>query len=168
MGAPDVVTGSMYTLYRIFCATPWEMEIERDRFHHLVGNFNEAAAMAKGVLFVPVTLVNVRDKRPLQYAVDQNIRDSAYYLLLISGDWGPVERNFRNDYALASQCAADIALPMQELAVLAKSQPFMAPAAEDLPKPSATFSTLEEFDACVNQLLSNYLESLAPKVAAAR
>lgn len=158
----------MYTLYRVFCATPWEMEIERDRFHRLVGDFNETAAMAKGVLFVPVTLVNIRDKRPLQYAVDQNIRDSVYYLLLMSEDWGPVERNFRNDYALALQCAADCALPMREAAVLAKRQPSAAPMAEDLPKPSATFSTLQEFDGCVNQLLSNYLESLAPKAAAAR
>ena len=144
------------------------MEVERDRFHKLVGEFNEVTAVAKGVLFVPVTLVNVRDKRPVQYAVDENIRDSAYYLLLISGEWGPPERNFRIDYALASQCAADPALPMRDVAVWAKRQPSAAPLAEDLAKPSAAFSTLEEFDACIHRLLSSHLESLTSEGTAAK
>jgi len=153
-------------MHRIFCATPWELEEERNRFHNLIGNFNEATAMQKGILYVPVTLINIRDKRPLQYAVDENIRDCRHYLLLLSEDWGPVERNFRNDYHLALQCVSDPALPMYSVAVLAKKQLSGAPLAEGLPQPSAVFSTLTEFDRCVNNLLPAWFESLASTGAA--
>jgi hypothetical protein len=147
-------------MHRVFCATPWEMEAERVRFYDVIGEFNEAAAMPKGILFVPVTLTNVRDKRPMQYAVDENIRDCRHYILLLTEDWGPVERNFRNDYQLALHCAADPNLPMHSFAVLAKKQPSGPPLAEGLPEPQAQFSTLAEFDGCLKSLLADWLESL--------
>ena len=148
-------------MHRIFCATPWELEAERNRFHDLIGNFNETAAMQRGVLYVPVTLLNIRDKRPVQYAVDENIRDCRHYILALSEDWGPVERNFRNDYHLALQCAADPALPMHSVAVLSKKQLSGVPLAAGLPEPDGIFSTLTEFDDCVNHLLPAWLESIA-------
>jgi len=156
----------MFQMHRIFCATPWELEAERNRFHELIGNFNETAAMQRGVLYVPVTLVNIRDKRPLQYAVDENIRDCRHYILLLSEDWGPVERNFHNDYHMALQCAADPALPMHSVAVLSKKQLSGSPLAGGLPEPDAAFSTLAEFDGCVNNLLAAWLESVASTGAA--
>jgi hypothetical protein len=156
----------MFQMHRIFCATPWELEAERNRFHDVIGNFNEMAAMRRGVLYVPVSLVNIRDKRPLQYAVDENIRDCRHYILLLSEDWGPVERNFRGDYHLALQCVADPALPMHSVAVLSKKQLSGVPVAGGLPEPDATFSTLLEFDGCVNNLLAAWLESIASTGAA--
>ncbi len=150
----------MFQLHRIFCATPWELEAERYRFYDVVGRFNETVGIQKGVLFVPVTLASVMDKRPLQYAVDQNIRDCRHYVLLLSEDWGPAARNFRNEYHMALQCKEDPALPMESVAVLAKTQPSGQPLAEGLPEPRATFSTLEEFDKCVTALMSDWLESL--------
>lgn len=147
-------------MHRIFCATPWELEAERLRFYDLIGAFNEAAAMQKGVLYVPVTLTNVADKRPVQYAVDENIRDCRHYILVLSEDWGPAARNFRNDYQLALQCVADPSLPMHSVAVLAKKDPSGAPLAPGLPEPKVTFSTLAEFDECVNSLLADWLDSL--------
>jgi hypothetical protein len=156
----------MFQIHRIFCATPWELEAERGRFHDLIGNFNEMAAMPKGILYVPVTLINIRDKRPVQYAVDENIRDCRHYLLLLSEDWGPVERNFRNDYQLALECVADPSLPMHSIAVLSKKQLSGVPLAEGMPEPKATFSTLAEFDNCVNNLLADWFESLGSAAAA--
>ena len=147
-------------MHRIFCATPWELEAERGRFHDLIGSFNETAAMPRAVLYVPVSLLNIRDKRPVQYAVDENIRDCSHYILLLTEDWGPVERNFRNDYRLALQCAADPAVPMRSVAVLRKQQLSGVPLAEGLPEPQATFSTLAEFDDCVNKLLAAWLEPI--------
>src|SRR5580704_12441861 len=96
----------------------------------------------------------------MQYVIDDNIRDCRHYILLLSEDWGPVERNFRNDYHLALQCVSDPALPMQSIAVLSNKQLSGVPLIEGLPEPRATFSTLAEFDACVNSLLSGWLESL--------
>jgi hypothetical protein len=150
----------MFQMQRVFCATPWEMEAERMRFHDVIGRMNETAAMPRGGLYVPVTLVNVRDKRPMQYVVEENVRDCSYYILLLANDWGPVERNFRSDYQLALECAADRAFPMQSVAVLRKKLPGAAPA-DDLPEPHAAFSTIEEFDECVAALLTGWLESLA-------
>ena len=150
----------MFQMHRIFCATPWELEAERYRFYDVVGRFNETAGVQKGVLYVPVTLTNVMDKRPLQYAVDQNIRECRHYILLLWEDWGPAARNFRNEYHMALECRGDPALPMESVAVLVKKQPSGQALAEDLPEPSATFSTLAEFDECVTTLLSGWLESL--------
>ena len=160
----------MFQMQRVFCATPWEMEAERMRFHEVIGRVNETAAMPRGSLYVPVTLVNFRDKRPLQYVVDENIRDCSYYILLLADDWGPVERNFRSDYHLALECAANPALPIQSVVVLRK-QPAGAAAspaslAPDLPEPHAAFSTIEEFDECVGGLLTGWLESLTPRGSA--
>jgi hypothetical protein len=151
----------MFQMHRIFCATPWELEAERLRFCDLIGQFNETVAMGKGVLFVPVTLPSIRDKRPLQYAIDQNIQDCRYYILLLFEDWGPVERRFRNDYHLALQCIDDPASPMQIVVVLAKKQPSGQPLADGLPRPRAIFATPAEFDECINALLAGWLESLA-------
>ena len=142
------------------------MELERGRFHDLIGDFNETSAMPKGFLYVPVTLINIRDKRPMQYVVDENIRDCRHYILLLSEDWGPVERNFRSDYHLALQCVADPTLPMHSVAVLSKQQLSRVPLAGGLPEPDATFSTLTEFDSCVNKLLPAWLESIASTGAA--
>jgi hypothetical protein len=157
----------MFQLHRVFCATPWELEAERFHFYDVIGRFNETRAMPKGVLYVPVTLTAVMDKRPFQYAIDQNIRDCRHYVLLLSEDWGPAARNFRNDYQLALQCIDDPALPMQSVGVLAKKQPSGQLLAEGLPEPLATFSTPEEFDECVTALLSGWLESLLAREKAA-
>lgn len=150
----------MFQMHRVFCATPWELEAERYLFHDVVGRFNETSAMQKGVLYVPVALGNVMDKRPLQYTLDQNIVDCRHYILLLSEDWGPAARNFRNDYHLALSCIDNPNSPMHSIAVLAKRQPAGQPLAADLPEPQATFSTPAEFDACVTALLAGWLESL--------
>jgi hypothetical protein len=161
----------MFQMQRVFCATPWEMEAERMRFHDVIGRVNETAAMPVGSLYVPVTLVNVRDKRPMQYVVDENIRDCSYYIVLLADDWGPVERNFRSDYHFALECAADSTLPMQSVAVLRKNMrgavASLVTSGGNLPEPQASFFTIEEFDECVGGLLTGWLESLAFRVAPA-
>ena len=150
----------MFQIHRIFCATPWEMEAERRRFYDLIGHFNETVAMKSGVLFVPLTLPNVADKRPLQYAMGQNIRDCRHYILLTAEDWGPPQRNFREEYREALRAIDDPASPMKSAAVLAKELADGEPRSESLPEAQATFSSLAEFDECVNGLLSGWLESL--------
>src|ERR1051326_5681732 len=128
----------MYTMHKIFCATAWELEEERRAFHDVIGQFNETEAMKRSVLYIPVTLVNIRDKRPFQHIVDENIRQCRYYVLVLSGGWGPPERNFEHDYRLAREGVADPALPMLEVAFLWKTG---AAPAEGLPVPDSEFST---------------------------
>ena len=149
-------------MHRIFCATAWEHEAERRRFQDLIGDFNESRAMGKGVLFVPISLVNVTDKRPYQYLVEENIRDCRHYLLILFDDWGPPQRNFKNDYHLALQAGQDPALPMHSIAVLAKKSPSGEARADGLPAPDAWFSTPQEFDDCLMSLLSSWLDADTP------
>jgi hypothetical protein len=118
----------MYRMFRVFCATAWELEGERRAFYEVIGEFNESTAMARGVLYVPVSLTNVRDKRPYQYTIEENIRDCRHYIVALSDDWGPGERNFRKDYQLAVACQKDPALPMEGVAVLMQSSSHVPPA----------------------------------------
>src|SRR5262245_55444661 len=113
--------GSMYRMHRVFCAAPWELESERRVFYDVIGNFNELAAMPRGILYVTVSLVAMRDKRPYQYTVEENIRDCRHYLLALGEDWGPVERNFEPDFRLATACLRDPSLPMQSVSVLLRA-----------------------------------------------
>ena len=108
-------------MHRIFCATAWELEGERLAFDNALGHINETEAMPKGLLFVPVSLPNVRDKRPYQFLVEENLRDSRYYILALSDGWGPAERNFQRDYQLALEHCANPALPMRDVALLVRS-----------------------------------------------
>jgi len=111
----------MYRMHKVFCATAWELEGERRAFYDVLGQFNEVAAMGQGLLYVPVSLTNVRDKRPYQYVVEENLRDCRHYILAVRDGWGPPERNFEQDYQLALACCANPALPMQEVVLLLRS-----------------------------------------------
>jgi hypothetical protein len=153
----------MYQMHRVFCATPWELEGEQHAFYDVIGGLNEREGIPRGVLFVPVTLGDIRDKRRHQFTVDENIRDCSHYILLLYQDWGPPERNFENDYLLALQCVGDSALPMQSVTVLQKRQLSGKPLADGLPEPQAVFSTTEEFGHCLNSLLSAWLDLASPR-----
>jgi hypothetical protein len=117
----------MYRLHRVFCATSWELEEERRAFYDLLGQFNQTAAMPAQVLYAPVSLTNIHDKRPYQYTVEENIRACRHYILAVSEDWGPRERNFERDYRLAVACSQDPNLPLLHTAILVRNQPDGSP-----------------------------------------
>jgi hypothetical protein len=158
----------MYRLHKVYCATPWELEAERRAFCEIVGEFNERHSIKTGLLYIPIGLGNARDKRPFQYAVSENIRESRHYIQLFDTTpeegWGPPERNFQRDYRLALECSADPALPMREVAVLAKKTavlpPEIAPATE-----IREFADISDFR---NQLLDLFEAWLASASLAAR
>lgn len=150
----------MFEMHRVFCATPWEMEAERSCFYDVISQFNEAHSVEHGILCVPVSLLNIRDKRPMQYLVEENIRDSSHFILLLSDDWGPVERNFEDDYLLAHECAADPALPMRGVALLRRIGRAGRPLADGIPEPDAAFSTMDEFKECIRNLLVRWFANL--------
>ena len=152
----------MYRMLRIFCATAWETEGERRAFYEILGQFNETHGIPSGTLFVPVSLINIHDKRPYQYTVDENIRECRYYILVPGDDWGPPERAFERDYKLALACAGDAALPMRDTAILLRTLPdgSRAPLAAVLDAaalPYATFSTADDFQRAVTSLLLKWL-----------
>ena len=152
----------MYRMHRVFCATAWELEGERRAFYDVVGQFNETAAMPLRVLYVPVSLTSIVDKRAYQYTVEENIRDCRHYILAVSEDWGPRERNFERDYRLALECRADDALPLRQTAILVRNQPGGGPspflttlAAAGFN--GAAFSGVDDFQQIVRGLLAEWL-----------
>ena len=160
----------MYRMHRVFCATSWELEGERRAFYDVVGQFNESAAIAAGILYVPVSVTNIRDKRAYQFAVEENIRACRHYVLAITEDWGPPERSFERDYRLALQCRADPSLPMRQTAILVRNQPDGAPspfiatlAAAGFS--SAAFSGVDDFQRAIRELLAVWLQEDAAEPA---
>jgi hypothetical protein len=152
-----------YSMHRIYCASPGGLAVERRSFYDLIGEFNEAAAMQRGLLFVPVSLPdNTIDKRPAQREIDRNIRDCRYYVQLLDDTWGSPAMNFEHEYRLAVECAADEALPLQEVAVLCRKP--ATPAAEEFQRSLgnveySVFSSLPEYEQQLKDLLSRWLES---------
>lgn len=163
-----------YIMHRIFCAPAGDLEQERTEFYKVVGDFNAAHAMPRNVLFVAVALpFHTFDKRPFQAALSENIRACRYYVQVLEDTWGPPEKNFERDYALACKCAADANLPMQQVAVLFK-KPLVPHQVEssvlelqksleaDHTHPHGSFETLDDFRGHLNGLLAEWLETVAP------
>jgi hypothetical protein len=160
----------MYRMHRVFCATSWELEGERRAFYDVVGEWNETAAMPAGILYIPVSLTNIHDKRAYQFTVEDNIRACRHYILAISEDWGPRERNFERDYRLALECRADASLPLRQTAILVKNQPDGSPspfiatlAAAGFS--GAVFSGVEDFQQAIRGLLEAWLQEDAAEPA---
>jgi hypothetical protein len=107
-------------------------------------------------------LPTVADKRAYQSAVNDNIRACRYYVMVLEDTWGPPEKNFERDYALAQRCAADPELPMQDVAVLFK-KPLLPhkvePAVAELKSGSGApeFETPGEFRRQLRAVLSAWL-----------
>jgi hypothetical protein len=155
----------MYRMHRVFCATAWELEGERLAFDNALGHINETEAMPKGLLFVPVSLTNIRDKRPYQFLLEENLRDSRYYILALSDGWGPPERNFQRDYQLAREHCANPALPMRDVALLVRSPASPSPFAAELALagyPAVAFADVEDFVRVVRARLSGWLSAELP------
>lgn len=151
----------MYQMHRVFCATPWELEAERFEFYAIIGRFNEALAMARGILFVPVSVIATQDKRRLQYDIDENVRQCSYFILLLEDSWGPVERTFQRDYRLALQLMEAPDAPMTAVACLQKNQSPVPQQFEGMSSPDGVFATVSEFDAKLTGILSRWLDQMA-------
>jgi hypothetical protein len=159
----------MYKMLRVFCATAWELEGERRAFNDALGEFNETEAMKHGLLYVPVSLTNIRDKRPWQYDIEENIGACrAYILALADGSWGPPERNFERDLALAAQQSANPDFSMRDVTLLYRepsSPPKFLPAGVTISPFSGTKDFVRQFRALMSTWLATDLamvESPAP------
>jgi hypothetical protein len=111
-----------YQFHTIFCATPGDMEPERDEFYAVIGEFNENEAMKKGILFVAISIVpQLFNLAAYQGPIDENIRSSRHYIQVLGESWGPPNRNFEGMFELARKCEADPAMPMREVVLMCKA-----------------------------------------------
>jgi hypothetical protein len=166
-----------YQMHRIFCAAPGDLEPERQAFYDAVSDFNQAHAMPRGLLFVSISLPALTiDKRPYQAAIGENVRSCRYYVQLLEDTWGPPERNFERDHALAMRCLADPAMPMQDVAVFFKKplvphqvEPGVIELREQKRRDGrlAEFDSPGEFRGLMHEVLFGWLATLAPAAASA-
>jgi len=102
-----------YRLLQIFCSTPGELEEERLAFHEVVGQVNQGEGIAKGVLFAPVSILpHMANKTFFQPSVDDNVRDSKFFVQILHDTWGPPHKNFAREFemALRSKAGSEIAV----------------------------------------------------------
>lgn len=158
-----------YVMHRVFCEVPDGLEAELETFYHVLGGFNENAAMARGVLFVPVSITPMMaDKRLFQHAIDENVRACRYYVQVMGTSPAPPQRNFERDYRLAVECAADPAWPMCEVVVLAGRGALAENPGASAMRASRSnllleYSTMEEYSGHWCGLLTRWLDSVAPE-----
>jgi hypothetical protein len=156
-----------YTFHRVFCATPGDLEEERQAFYTVMGEFNEAESMPHDILFVAVSIVPMMvHLTPYRKAIEENIDACRYYIQVLGDTWGPPERNFEPLYAAAKAALENPQLPMRETAVLLKSVPpgqRVEPGVEkfksDLSNP-IEFSDIESFQRALRAVLSGWLKAL--------
>jgi hypothetical protein len=111
-----------YTLLRIFCSTPGDLEGERQAFHDVVGEVNEAVGLPRNVLFAPVSIVPLMvNKLFYQPAVEANVRECKFFVQVLQHTWGPQERNFKCDFDMAWHLKSDPGFPMEGVALFFKA-----------------------------------------------
>jgi len=160
-----------YTLLRVFCSTPGDLEEERQAFHDVLAELNEFDAMPKGLLLLPVSIVpKMANKAFFRGVVDENIRACEFFVQVLHNSWGPPARNFEREYSLACQLKADPTSLMKEVAVFFKAadgvevEPgilqLRSSAQSQQDSPTYEFASLEEYKRQLRGQLSAWLRSI--------
>jgi hypothetical protein len=159
------------TLMTVFLGAPGNFAAEQQAFLEAVAEINEAAGMACGRLFVPI---NSSRKGYPQDVIEENIRNSRYYVLAVEDTIGIAGNTFERDLWVARRCQADPNLEMKEVVVflkqMAADQPLQAGAAEfreAVRKPGGLrvvdFADAGEFKTRMRALLSEWLADSHPQ-----
>jgi hypothetical protein len=119
------------TLMTVFLGAPGNSADELKAFLEAVAEINQAEGIARGRLFAPVS--SSRKGYP-QNVIEENIRNSRYYVLAVEDTIGIAGNTFERDLWVACRCQADPNLEMKEVVVflkqLAAGQPLQAGAGE--------------------------------------
>jgi tetratricopeptide (TPR) repeat protein len=117
------------TAYRVFIASPGGLQEERKIFREAIEGYNQAEAVPRGVLFVPVgwedTLGGVG--RP-QSLINDDVRKCDFLVLVLWDRWGTPPDNgggfssgTEEEFHIALECLEDEAFPMTQIVVFFKS-----------------------------------------------
>jgi tetratricopeptide (TPR) repeat protein len=134
--------------YRVFIASPGGLQEERRAFREALIAFNDAHAIPKGAIFLPVgwedTLGGMGRAQSL---INSEIQRCDYFVLLLWDRWGtPPSADGRyssgteEEFYVAENCVKDANMPMRKMAVL-----FKAVDPKQLSDPGAQLSRVLEF-----------------------
>jgi hypothetical protein len=160
-----------YTIHRIFCAAAAELEPERQTFLDLVSALNEAEAMPRNLLLVPVSIMPyVTNKLAFQSAMGANVRECRFFVQLLQDTWGPPERNFEAEYKLAAELSGDPASLMKGVALFFKAADGLEldPGIRELKKSAQSrngcaayeFTSMEQYKQQLQSQLSAWLRAV--------
>lgn len=111
-----------FDTYRVFISAPGDLERDREVCHDAISQANEVTAMPANILLVEVALRDNEQIAGYRSIVSDNVRWSTYFLQLFQDDWGPRDL-FRKLFLLATECRADVAMPMRDVVVCLKDAP---------------------------------------------
>ena len=121
---PIEITG-----YRVFIASPGGLQEERTTFRNVIAAFNEAHAIPKGAMFLPVGWEDTPGGMGrAQRRINAEIEGCDYLVLLLWDWWGtPPSTHSRytsgteEEFYLATSCVKDPTLHMRDVVVLFKA-----------------------------------------------
>jgi hypothetical protein len=162
-----------FTFYRIFCATPPELEDERRTFEAAVARFVEAVSMPDAVLFAPASLpppMHVALSKPL---IESNIQMCDFIVHVFGERWPDPLFAGWIDYALAS--VEDPSTATRSVTVLFRNYKDAAPELRRLREALASegkcrledFNTTDDLSMTVRSLLTAWYAPLRPALGAA-
>lgn len=139
---------SNLTAYRIFVASPGGLEDFRKRFKSTVEKHNDADAVRRGALFIPVgweqTLGGMG--RP-QHIINADLRECDYFVVILRDRWGSAadvgpdsQTGTEEEFQLACKLCADNAAPMSRIVVV-----FVAIDADRMRDPGKDVAKVLEF-----------------------
>jgi tetratricopeptide (TPR) repeat protein len=118
---------STITAYRVFVASPSGLESERELFRTAINEYNEADAIERGVVFLPLGWEQspAGVGRP-QQTINGEVRRSDFFLLLLHDRWGsapqaapgPFTSGSQEEFSVAQECYAN--KTMREIVVFFK------------------------------------------------
>lgn len=107
---------SYYTMYRVLCSTPPELEEERQLFESLNSRFAEQVLMPARILFPAASFPPHFDATSHRAAAESNVRMVDFFVQ-IYGAVRPAPA-FQGFVDLALKCVADTAFPLRRACVL--------------------------------------------------
>jgi hypothetical protein len=163
-----------YQLVNVFCRLAGNVSAEREAFYEAVAACNEHEGMPRGILLTPLSIGAYGPEH--RNAVDENIRLTRFFLLVVEDIWDVPAASFLRDYRVALKCRTDEAMPMREMAVAIKRTPadeepgdlaqFRAGLTSDGAPHVVEFTTMEEFRGFLAPLLSEWLVTVKQQAAA--
>ena len=90
-------------MHRVFCSTPGDLESERLFFHNVVAEVTETEGMPRQTLLVPVTCLRNEHLLLFRKAVEENVRQCAYFVQVLNDSWGLGDA-FKGLYPFAAAC----------------------------------------------------------------
>ena len=148
-------------MHRVFCSTPGDLESERLLFHNVVAEVTESEGMPRQTLLVPVTCLRNEHLLLFRKAVEENVRQCAYFVQVLNDSWGMGD-SFKGLYPFAAACRDNPNEPMQEMAVFIKGSGSGKSLLQSIDTPGVPvfiFNSNEEFTAGLRTLLTQWIRS---------